>query len=92
MDIKLKNGKKFKIKNVTLDEKDTLLDSLKYEYNQDGTVKGVNMMFSTMTKWFRTCISDCTDELIESLSIDEKSEIFTKLQSIFFEGEGKASK
>ena len=92
MEIKLKGGRKFKLKNVTLDERDDLLDSVQYEYNDDGSVRGVKMMHSTMTKWLRTCLEDGTDEFIVALSIDDKSEIFTKLQSIFFQGEGKASK
>ena len=92
MEIKLKKGQKFKVKNVTLDERDELLDSIQYELNNDGSVKGVKMMHSTMTKWLRTCLEDGTDDFILNLSLDNKSEIFTKLQSIFFQGEGKASK
>ena len=92
MEIKLKGGRKFKLKDVTLDERDDLLDSVQYEYNDDGSVRGVKMMHSTMTKWLRTCLEGGTDEFIMNLSLDNKSEIFTKLQSIFFQGEGKASK
>ena len=92
MEIKLEDGRKFKLNNVTLDERDVLLDSVEYEHNDDGSVRGVKMMHSTMTRWLRTCLKDGTDEFIKALSIDEKSEIFTKLQSIFFQGEGKASK
>jgi|TARA_R100000808_G_C2149537_1_gene157970 hypothetical protein len=92
MEIKLKKGQKFKVKNVTLDERDELLDSIQYELNNDGSVKGVKMMHSTMTKWLRTCLEDGTDDFILGLSLDDKSEIFTKLQTIFFQGEGKASK
>ena len=92
MEIKLKGGQKFKVKNVTLDERDVLLDSVEYEYNNDGSVRGVKMMHSTMTKWLRTCLENGTDEFIMGLSLDNKSEIFTKLQSVFFQGEGKASK
>ena len=92
MEIKLKKGQKFKVKNVTLDQRDELLDSIQYELNNDGSVKGVKMMHSTMTKWLRTCLEDGTDDFILGLSLDDKSEIFTKLQTIFFQGEGKASK
>tara|TARA_Y100001938_G_C8088558_1_gene433621 strand:+ start:1668 stop:1949 length:282 start_codon:yes stop_codon:yes gene_type:complete len=93
MEIKLKNGKKLKVKDVSIDERDELLDSVNYDYNSDGTVLGVKMMHSTMTKWMRTCLKDnSSDEFLKSLSLDEKSEIFTKLQNIFFLGEGKASK
>ena len=92
MEIKLKKGQKFKVKNVTLDERDELLDSVQYEYNEDGSVRGVKMMHSTMTKWLRTCLEKGDDKFIMGLSLDNKSEIFTKLQTVFFQGEGKASK
>ena len=51
------------------------------------------MMHSTMTKWMRACLDgDTSDKFLMSLSLEEKTEIFTKLQSIFFVGEEKASK
>ena len=93
MEIKLKGGRTLKVKNITLDERDTLLDSVDYDYNDDGSVRGVKMMHSTMTKWMRMCLDgDTTDKFLMSLKLDEKTEIFTKLQSMFFVGEDKASK
>ena len=93
MEIKLKGGRTFKVKNITLDERDDLLDSVDYEYNNDGSLRGVKMMHSTMTKWLRTCLDgDTSDKFLISLSLDEKTEIFTKLQTFFFVGEEKASK
>ena len=93
MEIKLKNGNKVKVKNISLDERDLLLDSVQYDYKEDGTVRSVKMMHTTMTKWMRTCIDgDISDDFLKSLSLDEKTEIFTKLQGMFFVGEGKASK
>ena len=93
MEIKLKSGKKIKIKNISIDERDDLLDSISYDYKSDGTVSGVKMMHSTMTKWLRTCIDgDVSDDFLKSLSLDVKTEAFTKLQEMFFVGEGKASK
>ena len=93
MEIKLKSGRKLKVKNITLDERDELLDSVSYEYNNDGSVRGVKMMYSTMTKWMRTCIDgDTSDKFLMGLSLDDKTQIFTKLQEMFFVGEGKASK
>ena len=93
MEIKLKGGRTLKVKNITLDERDTLLDSVDYEYNDDGSMRGVKMMHSTMTKWMRACLDgDTSDKFLMSLSLEEKTEIFTKLQSIFFVGEEKASK
>ena len=93
MEIKLKGGRTFKVKNITLDERDTLLDSVGYDYNDDGSMRGVKMMHSTMTKWLRTCLDgDTSDKFLISLSVEEKTEIFTKLQTFFFVGEEKASK
>lgn len=93
MEIKLKGGRKLKIKNITLDERDELLDSIEYEYNDDGSMRTVKMMHTTMTKWMRTCLDgDTSDKFLISLSLEEKTEIFTKLQSMFFVGEDKASK
>ncbi len=93
MEIKLKGSRTLKVKNITLDERDELLDNIKYEYNEDGSIRGVSMMHSTMTKWMRTCLDgDTSDKFLTSLSLEEKTKIFTKLQSMFFVGEGKASK
>ena len=93
MEIKLKVNGVFIVKNITLDERDELLDSVGYDYNADGSVRGVKMMHSTMTKWMRTCLDgDATDKFLMGLSLEDKTAIFTKLQSMFFVGEGKASK
>ena len=87
MEIKLEGGRKLKVKNITLDERDELLDSVSYEYNNDGSVRGVKMMHSTMTKWMRTCIDgDTSDKFLMGLSLDDKTQIFTKLQEMFFVG------
>ena len=92
MEIKLKSGNKLKAKNISLDDRDMLLDAVKYNYNEDGSFQGVEMMNSTITKWIRTCIDGASDKMILSLSFEERTEIFTKLQSMFTMGEGKASK
>ncbi len=93
MELKLKSGRKIKIKNISLDERDSLLDTIQYEYKEDGTLGGVSMMHSTMTRWMRTCLDgDTSDKFIMSFSLEEKSETFTKLQEMFFVGEEKASK
>ena len=93
MEIKLKGGKKLKVKDVSIDERDELLDSVSYDYGVDGKILGVKMMHSTMTKWLRTCIDgDTSDKFLSTLSLDERTEAFTQMQSMFFVGEGKASK
>jgi hypothetical protein len=92
MEIKLKGGNKLKAKNISLDERDMLLDKIEYTYNEDGTFQGVKMMNSTITQWIRTCIEKASDKMIMSLSFEDRTEIFTKLQSMFTMGEEKASK
>ena len=93
MEIKLKSGRKLKVKNISVDERDELLDGVSYNYDSEGGVAGVKMMHSTMTKWLRTCIDgDVPDSFIKSMALEEKSEAFAKFQSLFFKGEEKASK
>tara|TARA_Y100000401_G_C8312451_1_gene220556 strand:- start:613 stop:894 length:282 start_codon:yes stop_codon:yes gene_type:complete len=93
MEIKLKGGKKLKIKDISIDERDNLLDSVSYDYTADGKVLGVKMMHSTMTKWLRTCIDgDTSDKFLSTLTLDERTDAFTQMQNIFFVGEDKASK
>ena len=93
MEVKLKSGKKLKIKSINLDDRDMLLDSVEYTYKEDGSLLGVKMMNSTMTKWMRTCIDgDTSDKTLLEFNFEEKTELFTILQEMFTMGEGKASK
>ena len=93
MEIKLKSGKKIKLKDVSIDERDEMLDAVSYEYKEDGDVQGVKMMHSTMTKWVRIGVDgDTSDEFLKTLSLQDKIEIFTEMQNIYLVGEGKASK
>ena len=41
MEFKTKSGKKVVFKDVSIDEKDALLDSVQYDYKEDGSVGGV---------------------------------------------------
>ena len=92
MDIKLKSGLKVKIKDVSLDERDEMLDSVEYQFNEKGEPAGVKMMHSTITKWIRLGLDgDTSDEFIKKLSFEDRSEIFLKLQEGLLMGEGKAS-
>ena len=93
MEIKIKGGKKFKIKDVSVDERDALLDGISYELNPDGGIKGVSMVNTTITKWIRTCIDgDTSDEFLKTLSMEDRTNIFVKLQDKLVLGKGKASK
>lgn len=91
-EVKTKTGKKFKVKDITLDERDGLLDGLKYDFDKDGNVTGMNVIHSTMTKWFRLCLVDCPDDKIMKFTMEEKTELFTQLQTKLIMGEEEASK
>ena len=93
MEIKLKSEKKIKLKDVSIDERDEMLDSVQYQYDKDGNVGQIKMMHSTMTKWIRTGVDgDTSDKFLKTLSLQDKTEIFTKMQEYLLVGEEKASK
>tara|TARA_R110000824_G_scaffold97398_4_gene232804 strand:- start:3171 stop:3452 length:282 start_codon:yes stop_codon:yes gene_type:complete len=93
MEIKLKSGKKIKLKDVSIDERDEMLDAVQYDYTKDGDVLGVKMMHSTMTKWIRIGVNgDTSDKFLKTLTLQDKIEMFTEMQSIYLVGEEKASK
>ena len=90
--IKLKTGREINIKNVSLDERDEMLDSVEYTYDDKGNVSGVKMMHSTITKWLRYGLNgQATDEFILGLTFDERTEIFLKMQEKLLTGEENAS-
>ena len=92
MDIKLKSGLKVKIKDVSLDERDEMLDGVQYEVDAKGKPTGMKMMHSTITKWIRLGLDgDTSDEFIKKLSFEDRTEIFLKMQEGLLMGEGKAS-
>ena len=92
MEIKIKGGKKFKVKDISIDLRDELLDSIKYDI-VDVQVSGVTMVNTTITKWIRTCIDgDTSDEFLKTLSMEDRTNIFVKLQDKLVLGKGKASK
>ena len=92
MKVKLESGKEVQLKELSIDERDELLDSVTWEGKGDNLK--VSMMHSTMTKFIRIGIKGNTsDEFIKTLSFQDKSEIFTKIQSECMNmGEDKASK
>ena len=93
MEFKLKTGRKLKIKDVSIDERDELMDSIKWEMDVDGKPTKIEMMHSTMTKWIRIGIDgDISDKFLKSLTFEEKVEIFSLLQTEFMSvGEEKPS-
>ena len=93
MEFKLESGSKIKLKDVSIDERDEMLDSVQYEMDSDGNVGQIKMMHSTMTKWMRTAIDgDTSDKFLKTLTLEDRTELFTKMQEYLMVGEGKASK
>jgi hypothetical protein len=93
MEIKLKSGKKIKLKDVSIDERDEMLDSVQYDINPDGSAGSIKMLHTTMTKWIRIGVDgDTSDEFLKTLTLEDRTEIFTEMQSYYLVGEGKASK
>ena len=90
--LKLKSGREIGIKDVSLDDRDEMLDSVEYTYDKKGSVSGVKMMHSTITKWLRNGLNgQASDEFILGLTFEERTEIFLKMQEKLLTGEGSAS-
>ena len=93
MEMKLKSGKKIKLKDVSIDERDEMLDSVEYQYDLKGNPKGMKMMNTTMTKWIRVGVDgDTSDKFLKTLTLEDRTEIFIKMQEYLMVGEDKASK
>ena len=93
MEFKLESGKKIKLKDVSIDERDEMLDSVEYQYDAKGNPKGMKMMNSTITKWLRLCVDgDTSDEFLKTLTLKDRTDIFVKMQEYLLVGEEKASK
>ena len=94
MKIELDSGRVIKLrKNISLDDRDELMDSIEYEWNEDGSIKSVKAMNKTITRWLRICLEgDTSDKELVKWSLEERTDAFIKLQKEMTVGEGKASK
>ena len=92
MKLKLDSGREVKLKDVSLDDRDAMLDKVEYQFKEDGTPNGVKMMHSTITFWLRKGLDgDTSDSFIKELSFEERTEIFLKMQDTLLLGEEKPS-
>ena len=90
MKVKLESGREVVFNDLTVDERDELLDSVEYDNSKKG-VK-IKMLHSTMTKFIRLGIKNSDDKFIKSLKFNEKSDIFQKIQGDLLNlGEEEAS-
>ena len=92
MEFKLKSGRKLKLKDVSLDDRDAMLDGVSYKFDKDGNTTGIEAMHSTITKWIRMGIDgDTSDEVLKTFTMEERTETFLKMQGAIVMGEEKAS-
>ena len=90
--IKLKSGREIELKEIGLDERDAMLDSVEYTHDDKGGVSGVKMMHTTITKWLRFGLNGKADDAyILGLSFEERTEIFLAMQEKLHLGEENAS-
>ena len=72
MKVKLESGREIELKDLSVDERDELLDSVKYD--MDGDSVKVKMMHSTMTKFIRVGVKgNITDKFLKPLSFADKT-------------------
>ena len=88
MEFKLESGRKIKLKDVSIDERDEMMDSIEWEMDKDGNPSKIKMMHSTMTKWVRLGLDgDTSDKFLKSITFKEKVEIFSFMQKEFMSEE-----
>ena len=94
MGIKISNKRTVKLKDLTVDESDELLDLVFGKLKDDG--EGGFVMAtpnSTMTKFIRVGVDgDTSDKFIKSLSMEDKTNIFAEIQKVLNSGEETPSK
>ena len=94
MDIKLKDKRALKVKDLSIDERDELLDLVWGKFKSDD--KGGFQMEapnSTITKFIRIGVDgDTSDKFLKTLSFADRTQIFTEMQKVLGEGEEKPSK
>jgi len=90
--VKLENGKFVKMKDLTIDERDELLDACKFT-QEDGNILGMEAPHSTMTKFIRVGVDgDTSDKFLKTLTFADRTNIFTAMQKDMLGGEDKPSK
>ena len=93
MKVKLKSGKEVTLKDVSVDDKDEMLDSCEWNYDKDGNPSGMVNMNKTTTMWIRKGLEgDTSDKVLKTFSMEDRTEIFIALQKYLTVGEEKASK
>ena len=90
--VKLKSGKEVALKKLSIDDRDALLDGVDYQFDENGNPKGMKMMHTTVTKFIRIGVEGGTsDKFLETLTFEDRTDIFLEIQNSLFLGEEKAS-
>ena len=93
MKVKLQSGREIVIEDLSVDERDELMDSVVHNENKDGSYGSLKNPNATMTKFIRAGIKKADDKFIKSLTWEEKAEIYQIMQGEYLNlGEEKASK
>lgn len=92
--VKLENGKSVKLKELSIDERDELLDACIFTTGKDGNIGGIEAPHSTMTKFIRIGVDgDTSDKFLKTLTFADRTAIFTAMQTdMLGTGEDKPSK
>ena len=91
--VKLENGKSVKLKELSIDDRDELLDACKFTLYKKGSIGGMEAPHSTMTKFIRVGVDgDTSDKFLLTLSFADKTNIFVAMQKDMLGGEDKPSK
>ena len=94
MEVKISKKRTVKLRDLTVDESDELLDLVFGKLQEDGD-GGYRMEApnSTMTKFIRIGVDgDTSDDFIKGLSMEDKTKIFTEMQKVLNSGEETPSK
>ena len=84
----LSSGKKIKLKSISLDLRDELVDQVEFKM-ENGNVTNVSALQKTITHWMRNLIDgDTSDKAIMKYTWEERSEFFKLVQQDLFLGEG----
>ena len=94
MEVKISKKRTIKLRDLTVDESDELLDLVfgKLQEDENGGFK-MEAPNSTMTKFIRIGVDgDTSDKFIKTLSMADKTDIFTEIQKVLNSGEETPSK
>ena len=90
--IKLKSGLEVELKELSLEDEATIMDTVKHKVNADGNLE-TEMFNTAILKFLRLSLNGKgdNDKYIRSLSYTDKIELYNRFQNRFLEGEEKAS-